>query len=167
MDLLVIRHAIATDRVEGATDAEDAARPLTERGRRRFRRCVRGMVRLGLQVDRVVHSPWTRAVQTADLLGPIVDGELDELRTATPHLAGPPRADLLGVIASTGAGRVAVVGHEPWLGELVAMLTAGAPTLGEAIPFKKGGVACLEGTLAPGGMRLRALLPPSVLRKIR
>lgn len=167
MDLWVIRHAIAVDRQDDATDAEDAARPLTARGARRFRRSVRGLARLGVKLDRVVHSPWVRAAETAALLDDLLDGDPADARVATPLLTTPPRADLLGTIASTGAARVAVVGHEPWLGELVALLTTGAPALGEALPFKKGGAAWLDGTLAPGGMRLRAVLPPRVLRRVR
>jgi phosphohistidine phosphatase len=62
--------------------------------------------------------------------------------------------------------RVAVVGHEPWLGELIALLTTGESRHGETIPLKKGGVAILEGAPTPGGMTLRALLPPRVSRRL-
>jgi phosphohistidine phosphatase len=62
---------------------------------------------------------------------------------------------------------VAVVGHEPWLGELIGWLTAGDPRAGEALVIKKGSVSWLEGSAVPGGMSLRALLPPRVLRALR
>ncbi|MCB9560246.1 MAG: histidine phosphatase family protein [Kofleriaceae bacterium] len=166
MELLVIRHALAVERAEGASAADDAARPLTSRGRRRFRDVVRGLQRLGFATDRVLHSPWQRAVETADLLEPLVDDDLDDVRVATPHLAAPPRAELFALIAERGA-RVALVGHEPWLGQLVALLTVGAAEQGDTMPFRKGGVAWLEGSATPGGMQLRALLPPRVLRRIR
>lgn len=162
----MIRHAIAVERVEGASAEEDAARPLTDRGRRRFRRVVRGLGRLGLRVDRVVHSPWTRAAQTAELLQPILAGDPGDARRVSPHLAGPPRSELFTELSGLGAPRVAVVGHEPWLGELIALLAMGSSSLGESLPIKKGGVALLEGTATPGGMRLLALLPPRVLRSI-
>jgi phosphohistidine phosphatase len=166
MELLVIRHATAVERVEGASEADDAARPLTDRGRRRFRTVVRGLRRLGLDVDRVVHSPWTRAAQTADLLGRLVEGDLDDARRVSPHLAGPPRAELFTDLVAAGGDRLAVVGHEPWLGELVALLLTGSTTHADALPFKKGGVAWLDGTAAPAGMKLVAFLPPRVLRAI-
>lgn len=166
MQLLVIRHAIAVERAEEATEAEDAERPLTTRGRRRFKQGVRGLDRLGYTLDVVVHSPWRRAIETADLLGPLVDGDLAEVRRASPNLVSPPRGDLFRELASLGT-KVAVVGHEPWLGELVALLTAGTATLGESLLLKKGGVAVLDGTIAPGGMRLLALLQPDVLRRIK
>ena len=68
--------------------------------------------------------------------------------------------------AATAVPRVGVIGHEPWLGELIALLTTGEPRHGETLALKKGGVALLEGTIAPGGMRLRALLPPKILRRL-
>jgi phosphohistidine phosphatase len=167
VELLVIRHAAAVERIEGISDADDAARPLTERGRRRFRRVVRGLRRLGLDVERVLHSPWTRAVQTADLLDRLVDGDLAAARRPSPSLAGPPRAELFADLAAAGGDRVAVIGHEPWLGELVTLLVTGATHHADALPLRKGGVAWLDGDPVPGGMRLRAFLPPRVLRRVR
>ena len=46
------------------------------------------------------------------------------------------------------------------LGELVAMLMSGEARHGDMVPFKKGGIAVLAGAATPGGMVLRALLPP-------
>ena len=166
MELLVIRHATAVERIEGASEADDAARPLTDRGRRRFRRVVRGLRRLGLDVDRVVHSPWTRAAQTADLLGRLVDGPLDDARRISPHLAAPPRGELFTDLAAAGGDRIAVVGHEPWLADLLALLLTGSTAHADALPFKKGGVAWLEGNPTPGGMKLIAFLPPRILRAV-
>jgi phosphohistidine phosphatase len=166
MELLVIRHATAVERIEGASEADDATRPLTDRGRRRFKRVVRGLARLDVAVDRVLHSPLTRAVQTADLLGRIVEGDLDDARVVSEHLVGSPRAELFADLAATGADRVAVVGHEPWLGELLALLLTGSTSHADGLPFRKGGVAWLDGTAAPAGMKLVAFLPPRALRKI-
>jgi phosphohistidine phosphatase len=59
------------------------------------------------------------------------------------------------------------VGHEPWLGELVAWLAFGDTRFGEALVIKKAGVLWLEGTAVPGGMQLRASMPPKLLRALR
>jgi phosphohistidine phosphatase len=157
MDLLVIRHAIATDRTPGMTDADDEARPLTRRGRRRFRRAVDGLARLAPAIEVVLHSPWRRAVETAELL------DVEQLR-ATAHLAGPPRAELFAELAGLAGQRIAVVGHQPWLGELIALLTVGEARLGPAFELKKGAAAWLVGSPVPGQMRLTAMLPPRTLR---
>jgi phosphohistidine phosphatase len=162
MDLLVIRHAIAVERAEGT---DDHARPLTAKGIKRMKAAVRGLDNLGLEMACVLHSPWQRAVETAELLEPVVRGRVADALVPTEHLTGSPRSELLAQIAEHGVrGSVAVVGHEPWLGELIALLTFGDSRVGESIPLKKGGVAWLEGTAAPGGMTLRALLPPRLLR---
>jgi len=66
MELFVIRHGIA---VPGSMLLADADRPLTPQGRKRFSQVVMGLQRLGLRCDRLYHSPWLRAVETAELLG--------------------------------------------------------------------------------------------------
>jgi len=158
MQLFVIRHAGAEDLVAGRTDAD---RALTNSGRRKLRRAVAGLRRLEVRLERVLTSPWTRATETAALLAPIARAAA----VATPLLTQPPTQELLALIADRGE-TTAVVGHEPWLGELAAWLAFGATRHGDALVVKKAGVVWLEGTAVPGGMRLRALLPPRLLRAL-
>jgi phosphohistidine phosphatase len=150
MDIYVIRHGIAEPR---GTREDDDARRLTARGRRRLAGVVRGLRRLGVRLDRLYHSPLTRAVESADLALRLVDGE----SVVEPRLAEPPTPALMTAFEGE---RVGVVGHEPYLGELVQLLTGGAV----ALELEKGGVVWLEGE--PGEMSLRALYPPRVLRRI-
>lgn len=154
MELLLVRHAIAED---PSADRPDALRALTGRGRRRFRAVVAGLTGLGLQVELVLHSPWLRARQTAELMAPLLSAD-GSLRRCDA-LARPPDEALLGELT---APRVALVGHEPWVGQLAALLLTGRASTGAALPFKKGGVAWLEGDPRPGRMALRAFLPPRV-----
>lgn len=149
MDLFLIRHAIAEERRAGLPDED---RALTERGRARFQAVVQSLDRAGFRFDHVYHSPWLRAVQTAEMLHPIVDGPL----IPTEGLAGPPEAALF---ASLEGDHVACVGHEPWMSDALSLLTTGEPH-GPWLRFKKGGVAWLRGDPRPAGMELRALLPP-------
>lgn len=152
MDLTLIRHAIAE------VGEDDAARSLSRKGRRRFAQEVAALEALGLRFDRVLHSPLLRALETAELLAPLCDGELE----VTPLLTQPPGPALLERLAGDA---VAVVGHEPHLSALLAWLLTGSPEAGAAFELKKGAVARLTGERAPGGMRLLALLPPAVLRE--
>jgi phosphohistidine phosphatase len=158
MLLYVVRHAIAE---EAAPGQDDASRALTTRGEKRLRRVVRGLRTIGVDFERVITSPWLRATQTAALLEPLCD----EPPITTPLLTQPPRAELLALIAERGED-TAVVGHEPWLSELIAWLAFGDTRHGEALELKKAGVVWLEGSAVPGGMTLRALLPPRVLREL-
>lgn len=156
-----MRHAIAED---AGPDQDDADRALTRDGRRRFERAVRGMRALGIRFERVLHSPWRRAVETAELLEPIVDGPLE----STPLLAkAPTKALLTAIRRHTEEGPTAVVGHQPWLAELTAWLLVGDAAEGEKLDLEKGGVVWLSGDPEPGGMSLRAMLTPRILRAIR
>lgn len=157
MQLTLIRHAAAAD---PSSETADEARPLTAEGRDRFREIVAGMRRFGLRFDRLYHSPVLRAVETADLCAPLVEGET----VVTPLLTRAPGPDLL---AALEGDRVALVGHQPWLGETLSLLLLGDRRHGDRFPFKKGGVALLEGEARAGGMRLTAMLPPRALRRMR
>jgi phosphohistidine phosphatase len=157
MHLFVIRHAIAVPRSD---EIADSARPLTEQGRKRFSRVVRGLSALDVRFERLVYSPWLRAMQTAEMLSTLVDHD----SAVSQHLASPPTQELL---ADLHGERVAVVGHEPWLGELIAWLAFGNPELGAQLELRKGGVVWLEGEPQPGNMTLRAALTPKILRRCR
>jgi phosphohistidine phosphatase len=151
MQLTLVRHAIAED------GPDDFARPLSQRGRKRFKQVVRGLDDLGVRFSACLHSPRVRALETAELLADLVDGSL----SATPLLAEAPSPALLEALRGE---HLVVVGHEPHLSRLLAWLTTGAASGGEAFELKKGAVAQLEGTPTPGGMRLVALLPPRLFR---
>jgi len=158
MQLFVIRHAIAEDAAPGQ---DDATRELTSNGVKHLKKIVRGMRELEIGFDRVLSSPWARAIQTAEMLRPICKAA----PISTELLCQTPRAELLAQIAELAAD-TAVVGHEPWLSELVAWLAFGDTRHGEAFVLKKAGVFWLEGTAIPGGMSVRALLPPKLLREL-
>lgn len=149
MELFLIRHAIAEERREALADED---RVLTHKGRERFDLVARSLRRVGVRFDRVYHSPWLRAVQTAELLDPINDGP----RIAVDGLAVPPTPRFF---TSLQGDRVACVGHEPWMSGALSLLTTG-DAHGSWLRFKKGGVGWLRGTPDPGAMQLVALLPP-------
>jgi phosphohistidine phosphatase len=158
MKLYVIRHAIALDAAEGMRDEE---RPLTDEGRERFADGVRGLERLDVRFDLVLHSPLLRAAETAELLVPLLDDDGGTLVTA--ELAQAPTPALLELLT---AAEVAVVGHEPWLSELIAWLVTQRRELATGFELKKGAVAVLEGEPRPGGMALLAFYPPGALREL-
>lgn len=159
MHVYVVRHAIAEDAKPGQ---DDSARELTAAGEKKFKRIVAGLRSLDVRFERVLTSPWSRAARTAELLAPL--GHADPF--VSDLLCKPPTPELLALIAEL-PGDTAVVGHEPWLGELVGWLAFGDPKFGDSIALKKGGIAWLEGSSVPGGMELRALITPKLARKLR
>jgi phosphohistidine phosphatase len=157
MEVFLVRHAVAV--ADGAART-DAARALTKAGRKEFAGCVKGLEALDITFDALVHSPLRRAAETAELLVPLLDGRT----RVDPALAD--RAD--GMDLSTIAGeRTALVGHEPYMGQLASILVVGSSDAARRFAFEKGGVLWLQGTrAAPGAMEIVAMLPPKVLRAL-
>ena len=163
MQLLIIRHAIAVPR--GTPDIPDDDRPLTKRGRQRFRSAARGMARLVKRPDFLLSSPLPRARQTADIAAREW-GKNVEVIEEQAIAGGSPEA-ISGVLARyPGESRVAVVGHEPDLSELLAKILGTKND--ERLTFKKGGAALVElpGSALDGGS-LIWYLPPRALRQVR
>ena len=151
-----MRHGPAVER--GAKGIADDERPLTDEGRTRTREAARGIARLEPDIDEIWTSPLPRALETAEILARALD------------LPAPRRTDLLGPEVPArrllealrlAKGRCAAfVGHEPGLGEAVALLVGARK---DAFPLKKAGLAVVEITGALRGA-LRLLAPPALLR---
>jgi phosphohistidine phosphatase len=158
MRVLLLRHADAGDRDPNRWP-DDTLRPLTARGRRRQRRAARWILRRGLVATRLFSSPWVRAWETALIL---TERGAGPTPVAVPALAASP--DLAAIEAAlgrlTGRAVVHLVGHEPWLGQLAAILLTGRAD-GLAIDFPKSGILGLElDRLAPGQARLECFWRP-------
>ena len=161
----MVRHAVAEDREAwAAKDEDDALRPLTRVGASRMRRAARGLARVAPRIDLLVSSPLARAAQTARILAPALG--LDRF-AEIPELEPAARPEALAAwLRSRRVGAVAVVGHEPHLGRLVAWLVTGAAR--PALALRKGG-ACLlrfDGAVGGGAAELRWLASPSMLRRL-
>lgn len=159
MKLVLVRHASAAP---GEAGGRDDLRPLLPRGRREARELARGLKRAGLRFELLRHSPLLRALETAELLVKLVDGET----RVDPLLADTPGPEL---VASLAGERVALVGHQPYLGELASLLVCGWKRIdrgGEEGPFElaKASACLLEGEPKLGGMRVKGLYSPQALR---
>ena len=158
MKIMLVRHGIAVER--GEFTGEDGDRPLTEKGRRRARRAFRGLGRLYPHLDRILSSPAVRAYHTARLLR----REYSKAPLETTDLLLPGGLDfqaLLALIESQPAEAVALVGHEPDLTQLAALLLGAA-----ALPLElsKAGVLVIDSTI--NGRTIETLLTPRVLRRV-
>lgn len=162
--LYLVRHAIAAER--GPNYPDDRERPLTTEGIARFKRAVDGLKEFEVKLEVVLTSPLVRAAHTAELLAAGIGGKprLEKLDALAP---GGRMTQVLDAIAkySKRSHHIAVVGHEPDLGELAVRLLRARGT----IEFKKGAVCCIEldGAMPTGPGTLKWLLPPRALRKLR
>ena len=168
-ELLLLRHGIAEER---GPDIDDAQRSLTPEGRERSRQVLQRLTELDLGCDLVLSSPLVRARQTAELAVAVGLATELELAAALAPLADPlPLLERwLGPLSPrSGWRRLALVGHEPDLSTLAALLI-GVPMgqAPEALQLKKAGVALLQWSQPPqgslmGSARLTLLLPPRLL----
>lgn len=163
MQLYLVRHGIAENVSASGSDAD---RTLTDEGRDKMARAVRGLVEIGVTLDRIVTSPLLRAKETAEILAEGLGGV--EIDVASELAAGASPQKVLAVAAHTEADGLALVGHQPDLGRVASVLLSGSPSTCP-LPFRKGAVACFEGEIVPGGghrMDLEWFVTPKQLRAI-
>jgi phosphohistidine phosphatase len=142
MQLLVVRHGIATEREEWAGEhSDDTDRPLTAEGKKKMKECAKGLRALLPRLDVVATSPLTRAMQTAVILAKAYDtGEPVTAESLTPGEHLPALATWLR--GHDTKKSVAIVGHEPGLGAIVSWLTAGSER--SFLELGKGGACLLD-----------------------
>jgi phosphohistidine phosphatase len=162
LELYLIRHGIAEDRGEDWPD--DSKRPLTSDGIAKLRKEARGLGVIGEGFDHIVSSPLVRTRQTADVFAEVLKNHPAISLADALAPAGTPAAVIQEITKHVRKARVALVGHEPNLGELAAQLIgARAP-----LEFKKGGICRIDFDVLPpkGFGALRWFLPPRCLRKL-
>jgi phosphohistidine phosphatase len=161
--LYIVRHGIAADR--GAEYPDDTKRPLTDEGISRLRKVIAGLGELEVEVGLILTSPLVRARQTADLLSNGLRGHppVIETKALSP---GAAYKELLAELGRHGRpSGIALVGHEPHLGETAARL---AGCVGR-FDFRKGGVCRIDvdGLPPSGAGRLEWFAPPKILVRVR
>lgn len=117
MELILWRHADAG--LATAPAELDTARPLSAKGRKQASKMAKWLDDRLPEHCRILVSPAIRTVQTAQALG----------RPFHVHDALAPDAGTDAVLNAVGwpdgAGTVLIVGHQPTLGRIVALLVAG------------------------------------------
>jgi len=160
--LLLIRHAPAVR--NASVGIRDGERPLTPRGRARFRVAARGLARIAERPDVLLTSPLVRARATAEIAAAA-------FRKVTPRVEPAlGQENLDAVVAALKKcprdATVAVVGHEPTLSRLLARML-GVHQDDDRFAFKKGGAALVhlpDGPSMPG--QLLWFVKPRILRSV-
>ena len=161
MKVILVRHATAVPR--GTPGMLDAERPLTSSGEIRFRTVARGLARVAPRPDVLLTSPLPRAHATAEIVAHAFRGIEP---TIEPALAGQSVEGMVTALSThPREATVALVGHEPMLGALLAQLLGSMQA--ERLAFKKGGAALVDLPDGPSaGGRLIWFLDPRVLRTL-
>jgi len=142
MELFVLRHGLAADKSDRRYP-DDRDRPLTLPGQKRTLSVARRFKALEWSFDLILTSPLLRARQTAEITASVL-GCKSKLRVSTYLAPGGDKRKLVQELHNTRPRprRPLLVGHEPYLSELIAILLTGKAEL----PFelKKGGICKLE-----------------------
>jgi phosphohistidine phosphatase len=164
MDLYILRHAKAGER--GARFPDDSKRPLTADGEKEMFRVAEGMREIDLNFDLILTSPFVRAKRTAEIVAEVFKS--NKLRLSKNLAGGADARNLIAELNDDYPGRknVLLVGHEPYLSELISRLSAGDERV--SIHFKKAGLCKLTvGELRFGRCAtLEWLLTPKQLAKL-
>ena len=153
MQILLIRHGLA-EKANAKHFRNDDLRPLTDKGYKSFKRAVKGLRTLSLKPKIILTSPTLRTGSTADLLarGLGLDAKIVRIAKELHHTLPPTRA-LAKLARMHLPDSIALVGHDPWLGEFLSLLIAG--NIDAHLKLDKGGGALLEvDALKPGKGRL-------------
>ena len=138
----LLRHGDAEQEAE-----TDAARRLTEKGRRQAEAAGRALAALKVEIDAVLSSPKVRAEETARIAAESLGLEVE----LTEALRG---GDFDPEELAAGRGDVLLVGHEPDFSRAIELATGGS------VELKKGGLAAIDGAV------LHTLLRPAQLKRI-
>ena len=163
MKLYVLRHGVAE---EVSSDGDDASRRLTPTGRRKLRIAAAGMRSIGLRFDLILTSPFARAAETAAIVAEALGGDPAPQEIAALEQGVAPVETVRALQPFSRYERVLIVGHEPGLSGIVALLLTGSAE-GLKLLVKKGGLVALEmRDSARAGATLRWMLTPRHLRRL-
>jgi phosphohistidine phosphatase len=166
MNIYILRHGIAVERGDPKFQ-NDSERPLTPKGKRQLHKSAAAMKAMKLRFDLILSSPYERAKRTAEIVaeGLKLTKRL-KLTGALKYESDP--GELIGELAGwrPAPENLLLVGHEPYLSRLIALLASGGEDL--ALDLKKGGLCKLEAErLRPGKCaQLDWLLTPKQMKQM-
>jgi phosphohistidine phosphatase len=162
LELYLIRHGVAAERGEDYPD--DSKRPLTSNGMAKLRKVAKGLNALDIGFDVIITSPLVRTKQTAEIIAGTLKDKPQVVVSDALAPAGTPAAVVQEIARHAKKARIALVGHEPNLGELAARLI-GAKS---PIEFKKGAICRIDFEVLPPKSlgQLQWFATPAMLRKL-
>lgn len=165
MDLFILRHGEAGQRVSAGRG--DFQRPLTAAGQKEVSDIATSLKDLGIKLDIVISSPLKRAHQTASIVAKTfnIGKKMQDWAELSPE---GNRLDLYNkLLQLKQQSSVLVVGHEPYLSEMISeMIFEG--NNGGRIDLKKTGLARIRIVSSTPKFQgeLRWLLTPKLLRNM-
>lgn len=166
MKLYLLRHAIAEARDESRYP-DDSLRPLNAKGRKKMVKIAGHLKDMGISIDLILTSPYVRAHDTARIVVKALDLKKKQLVDSDNLAPSGSAKDLITEIKGKyPLKNLMLVGHEPYLSDLISMLVAGHSSL--SVAMKKGGLCSLsiENLVYDKCATLEWLLSPAHLARI-
>lgn len=140
MKLFLIRHTEAID-YETESVRNDELRFITPKGRKVSQTVFRALKEDLLDLDKIYTSPIIRSVQTAEVLAVMLKYRHDVEVTNDLLVSSTPAQVVQLLKRNTVFASIALVGHEPMLGQVVETITGRQPL---NFQFKKSGVCYID-----------------------
>jgi len=136
MELYLLRHGIAEDRNSGG----DAARQLTDEGRKKLRRVLDRAAGAGLAPSLILSSPLKRAIQTAEIAADALGYKEKIVQTHALLPDASPQALWDDLRGRRDEDAIVAAGHEPMMSATVAWMLG---TPGLQVDMKKAALVCI------------------------
>lgn len=155
MELILWRHA---DAEQAAENQADEARALTAKGRKQAQKMAEWLNRVLPENCTIVASPAVRTVQTVEALG-------RSYKTSPALATGSHAEEVLRAIDwPNNEAPVLIVGHQPTLGRIAALLIAGAA---QDWTIRKANICWIERRAGDetGASYIKAMIGPDLVDK--
>lgn len=166
MMLYLVRHALAE---ESGAAGEDETRRLTDKGREHACKVGAGLCAVAAAPNLILSSPLPRAAETARMLAEAFPAH-PPVRLLADLAAGiPPAPALAAILPHSRHEEVLVVGHEPQLSAIAAILLCGESG-GMHLRMRKLACVALEvpvGRIAPRAAELHWMMTRRQLARMR
>ncbi|PIE35915.1 phosphohistidine phosphatase SixA [candidate division KSB3 bacterium] len=133
MKLYLMQHGNALSK------QEHSDRPLSEKGKRDVTKTAAFLVQADVQIDQIHHSGKTRAQETAEIVGKLLQTETVAVTGIAPNDNVCPVAESL----QTKSRSVMLVGHLPFMSRLTSYLLTGSAEQ-TIVQFQQSSVVCLD-----------------------
>ena len=156
MVLYIFRHGIS----EESHPEGDSARRLTDKGRKKVKEVMK-FVKSKINPAVILTSPYTRAVQTAEITAEMLNNR-SIVEECDALLPGKNSEDTLAELAAREESEIMIIGHNPHLSNLASDVTSSGKA---EFKLKKASVTCIgfEGLPGFGTGTVHWMITPGIL----
>jgi phosphohistidine phosphatase len=157
ISLIIVRHGEAEPKIDSIEDKE---RKLIKKGVKQMRRVAGFIDEMDYSFDRVFSSTYIRAYQSAEVILDELGEDEKKIETITELEPDKDPSEFINKIKENDNASILIVGHEPFLSQLVRNLTGGN------VEIKKGGLVVIDYNPVDGKGILKTLVTQKIMKLI-